>query len=43
MTQGIDPKHVSDARATHPMGPSIILVTAVVVLIVILAVASSLP
>lgn len=43
MTQGIDPKHVSYARATHPMGASIILVTAVAVLIVILAVASSLP
>ncbi len=43
MPQGIDPKHVSDARATHPMRASIVLVTAVAVLIVILAVASSLP
>lgn len=40
--QQIDPRHVRDARPAHPMRASIILVTAVALLIVVLAVTSSL-
>lgn len=42
MPQQIDPKHLRDARPAHPMRASIILVTAVALLIVLLAVTSSL-
>jgi len=43
MPRGADPRPATDARPTHPMRASIILVSAVAVLIVVLAVASSLP
>ncbi|HWJ96676.1 MAG TPA: hypothetical protein VNQ33_00870 [Acidimicrobiales bacterium] len=42
MLQPIDPDRLRDARPAHPMRASIILVTAVAVLIVVLAVTSSL-
>ncbi|WP_421119638.1 hypothetical protein ACE2AJ_20120 [Aquihabitans daechungensis] len=42
MPRQIDPEHLSDSRPAHPMRASIILVTAVAVLIVVLAVTSSL-
>jgi hypothetical protein len=40
MVPDADPRHVPEARPAHPMRASVILVTAVSVLIVILAVSS---